>query len=178
MKKINMSERSTFDIGYVSPERIRETVLADETVSHIDILLPFAEESFIDGFRWVNSVRKTLRLNRISERSVVLSDLSSIKGDHNFNPPDAGIEGEMPFDVMDIFDEETTVYGREHNPANLEILANPLVSREHIQITPRLGMAGLELFFNDEGSTNGSGLVAVRHEIDTTLPIDNRLFVA
>jgi pSer/pThr/pTyr-binding forkhead associated (FHA) protein len=173
-----MSEYSTYDIGYTSPQRVRETVHIDDTVSHIDILLPFAEEDLRDGFRWVNSIRKTLRLSRIDERSLVLSDLSSIKGDHGNNPPAFRAEDDLPFDVMDIMDQETATYGRDHNPANLEILANPLVSREHLRITPYLGEAGLSLAFSDQRSTNGSGLVVVRHEIKSAQPLYDNLFVA
>jgi hypothetical protein len=174
-----MSERSTFEIGhYTTPQRVNETVLVDDTVSHIDILLPFAEEAHREGLRWVDSIRKTLRLHRIDERSLVLSDLSSIKGGQEHNPVAPGIEHEMPFDVMDVIDGESVLYGRDHNPAELEILANPLVSREHFKITSHLGSTGLKLSFEDERSTNGSTIVVVRHEAEVSPPAYDNLFVA
>ena len=77
-----MSEQVTFDLSYAAPQRVHEVVRIDETVSHIDILLPHSEESYADGLRWVNSLRKALRVHRIDERSLMLSDLSSVDGDH------------------------------------------------------------------------------------------------
>lgn len=160
-----MSEQATFDISYSAPQRVREVVQIDETVSHIDILLPHSEESYVDGLRWVNALRKALRIHRIDERSIMLSDLSSLEGDHFYRAPDRGAEEAMPAMVMDVIDNETVTYGRNHNPADLEILSDRLISREHLKITPRLGEAGLVLAFTDEMSTNGSDLVVVRHRI-------------
>ena len=160
-----MSEQETFDISYAAPRRVREVVQIDETVSHIDILLPHSEESYVDGMRWVNALRKVLRVHRIDERSIILSDLSSLEGDHFYQAPSSGAEETMPAMVMDIFDSETAVYGRDYNPAGLEILSDRLISREHLKITPRLGEAGLMLAFTDEISTNGSDLVVVRHRV-------------
>lgn len=173
-----MSEQSTFQISYTSPERVNKTVLIEESVSHIDILLPYPEETFIDGLRWVNTVRKALRIHSIDERSLVLSDLSSLRGDHLTERLVHDAQDGMPFDVMDIEHEEPVAYGREHNPANLDILANPLVSREHFKITPYLGSAGLKLAFVDHRSTNGSGPVEVGRTPVSSFQPYNRLFVA
>lgn len=159
-----MSEQSTFEISYTSPERVKETVLIDEYVSHIDILLPYPGETLIDGIRLVNSVRKALRIHSINERSLVLSDLSSLSGNHLTERLPHDAQDGMPFDVMDIEDGEAVIYGREHNPANLEILANTFISREHFKITPHLGSTGLKLALWDWRSTNGSsGPVVARH---------------
>ena len=169
-----MSEHATFDISYSAPQRVREVVQIDETVSHIDILLPHSEESYVDGLRWVNSLRKALRVHHIDGRSMILSDLSSIEGDHFYQAPAPGTEEALPAMVVDILDEETATYGREHNPAGLEILSDRLISREHLKITPRIGEAGLTLAFSDEISTNGSGLAVVRHRLEAP----DSLFVA
>lgn len=162
-----MSEQATFDISYTPPQRVRETIHVDETISHIDILLPHAEESFVDGMRWVNALRKALRIHHIDEHSLLLSDLSSIEGDHYFQAPVTAAEENMPTIALDIVDSETAAYGRNHNPANLDILSDRLISREHLRITPYLGEAGLVLAFTDEVSTNGSDLVVVRHRVAT-----------
>ena len=157
-----MSERSTFELGYSAPERVNETVLIDDDVSHIDILLPQNREEWRDGFHWINVVRKSLRVSRIDERSLVLSDLSAFDGSHDAAPPAPESEFGAPYDVMDIIPEEDYVLGREHNPADLPILRSEVVSRRHLVITPYLGETGLLLAFRDTSSVNGSGLRVYR----------------
>lgn len=165
-----MSERSTFELGYSAPERVNETVLIDHDVSHIDILLPQNREEWRDGFHWVNVVKKALRVSRIDERSLVLSDLSAFDGNHDTMPPAPHSEFGMPHDVMDIIPEEDYILGREHNPSGLTILSSEVVSRRHLVITPRLGEAGLSLTFRDAASVNGSALRIYRTSphIDTS----------
>lgn len=153
-----MGELSTFELGYNAPERVNETVVIDETVSHIDILLPQNREEWRDGFRWVNAVKKALRISHIDERSLVMSDLSEIEGDHEIAPPEPGSELGVPYDVIDIDQDEIHILGREHNPAGLPILTSELVSRRHMTITSRLGEMGLSLTFQDMASVNGSTL--------------------
>lgn len=158
-----MSERATFDLPYPAPERANEIIAIDETVTHIDILLPYSQERWQDGMRWVTAVRKALRLSRIDERSLVLTDLSSLPNGHDILPPHAGSEIGLPHDVMDIYPDEAQQFGRSHNPADLPILRSELVSRNHFSITPRLGEAGLSLAILDLSSVNGSG-VRVQHD--------------
>lgn len=160
--KTKMSERSTFELGYSAPERVNETVPIDHNVSHIDILLPQNREEWRDGFHWVNVVKKALRVSRIDERSLVLSDLSAFEGNHDTAPPVPHSEFDAPYDVMDIIPEEDYILGREHNPAGLTILRSELVSRRHLAITPHLGEAGLSLAFRDTASVNGSALRVYR----------------
>ena len=158
-----MSEFATFQLDHTAPERVDETISIDENVSHIDVLLLHNHEQWRDGMRWVEAVRKALRLSRIDERSLVLTDLSSLAGDHEYDAPPAGSEYGLPYDVMDIFPDETQPFGRNHNPASLPILAGELVSREHFSITPRLGEAGLQLTIHDARSVNGSRLKIHQH---------------
>ena len=158
-----MSEYATFQLEHAAPARVSETIAIDETVSHIDVLLLHNHERWHDDMRWVEAVRKALRLSRIDERSLVLSDLSSLPGDHQYIAPVAGSELGLPYDVMDIFPEEPQLYGREHNPSGLPLLSGELVSREHFSITPHLGDAGLRLTIHDSRSVNGSALVVHRH---------------
>lgn len=153
-----MSELSTFELGYSAPERVNETIMIDETVSHIDILLPQNVEQWQDGLRWVNTIQKALRLSRIDERSLVISDLSALTGDHATVTPVTESEFGQPFDVMDIHPEEPYIIGREHNPSHLPLLQNVLVSHRHLAITPHLGELGLGLTLRDLNSTNGSSL--------------------
>jgi hypothetical protein len=137
---------------------MHEVVSIDESVSHIDVLLLANQESWRDGMRWVGAMHKALRLSRIDERSLVLTDLSSLPGDHQRESPPAGSELELPYDVMDIYDNEPQLFGRNHNPANFALLRSELTSREHFSITPHLGEAGLRLAIRDERSVNGSSL--------------------
>ena len=164
-----MSEHATFQLEHATPERVDETVVVDESLSHIDILLLHNKESWRDGMRWVEAVRKALRLSRIDERSLVLTDMSSLPGDHLLTPPPAGAEIGLPYDVMDIFPEETTLYGRDHNPGGLPLLGGELTSREHLRITPHLGAAGLSLAISDVRSVNGSALRSYQHSAEPLL---------
>lgn len=158
LKDKHMSELSTFELGYSAPERVNETVVIDESILHIDILLPQNHEEWRDGFRWVNVAKKALRISHIDERSLMLSDLSGVEGNHETTPPELGSELGVPYDVMDIGQEEIYIIGREHNPAGLPILTSELVSRRHMTITSRLGETGLSLVFRDTASVNGSTL--------------------
>lgn len=158
-----MSQHATFQLEHAAPRRVQETIAVDETLSHIDILLLYNQEAWRDGMRWVEATRKALRLNRIDERSLVLTDLSSLPGDHLNYPPAAGSEIGLPSDVMDIFPDETVLYGREHNPSRLPLLAGELTSREHLRITPHLGATGLSLTIADVRSVNGSQLRTYQH---------------
>lgn len=159
-----MSEHATFQLEHAAPQRVDEAIAIDDDVSHVDILLLHSQESWRDGMRWVDAVRKALRLSRIDERSLVLTDLSSLPGDHLVTPPDAGAEIGLPYDVMDIFPDEPQAYGRNHNPADLPLLRGDLISREHFTITPQLGEAGLKLVIRDSHSVNGSALRVHQHD--------------
>lgn len=161
-----MNEQSTFDAEYAVIERINDHVLITDDTQAIDLLLPHYGLSTHRGIALGASFDfKTLRLNRIDDRSMVASDLSFVPGDHREILPQLGAEYDAPYMPIDLIEDEPVVLGRDpqYNLNHLDILADARVSRRHIKLTPSLGEKGLMLAIRDSGSMNGSSLLVHEH---------------
>ncbi|GEM_PF-1817097 len=154
-----MSERFTVDFPLPRPPRMDETVTIDDSVRHIDVLLPYPAEAVQDGLRFFNLSWKPLRINRIDERSLVLNDLSGVQMPAGHELP-TDIDPAVPYEVMDIYGGAERVFGRHPsaNLAQLAILDTFYMSRSHFSIAAQLDEAGLSLHFRDLDSKNGSQL--------------------
>lgn len=120
-------------------------------VKAVDVIVPQKRLFKCDDVELSMGTNKSLRFTYDEQDDrLVVYDLTHQDGDHSVELPSLAANANADQYAYEFEDGDSLIFGRAHNPRQIELLDNLYVSRKHFEVIPRrLGNSAISLAITD-----------------------------